>query len=159
MDLKKIVDFMREEVDPNFDFEDNRDKKVPFTELDKKINKANIVLISSGGFYLKGDEPFDTDDPLGDPSYRMIPKDTSFDLIKIAHTHYDHKYVKKDLNCAYPLQLLKELENNKEIGVLAEENYSFMGYCLKIRDLKNNAVKLSKELKNKDIDAALISPT
>lgn len=159
MDLKKIVEFMREEVDPDFDFEDNRNKEVPFNKLDKKINKAKIVLISSGGFHLKKDEPFDTDDPMGDPSYRMIPKDTEPELIKISHTHYDHKYVNKDLNCAFPLQLLKELENKKEIGVLADENYSFMGYCLKIKELKANAVELAKKLKNKDVDAALISPT
>jgi len=159
MDIKKTINFMRENVDPDFDFVDNSNREVPFTKLKKNIKNTKLVLISSGGFHLKDDESFDTEDPYGDPSYRLIPKETNPDLIEISHTHYDHKYVKKDLNCAFPLELLRGLEREDIIGRLAEENYSFMGYCLKTEELKENAQKLARKLFSKNVKAALIAPT
>lgn len=159
MDIDKTVQFMRDNVDPNFNFIDNSKIEVPFTELNKKIKDSKLVLISSGGFHLRKDKPFDTEDPFGDPSYRVIPKDTDLNTLDIAHAHYDHKYVNKDLNSAFPLELLKELERKGEIGTLANEHYSFMGYCLKTEKLKENARKLSDILKNNDVEMALIAPT
>ena len=133
MDIDKTVKFMREKVDPEFNFVDNTEKDIPFTKLDKIIKDTKLVLISSGGFHLRGDNPFDTEDPFGDPSYRVIPKNTNLDNLEISHAHYDHKYVNEDLNCAFPLKLLKELENKKKIDTLANNHYSFMGYLLKVR--------------------------
>lgn len=159
MDIDKTVQFMREKVDPNFNFVDNTEKEVPFTNLDKKIKESKLVLISSGGFHVREDSPFDTEDPFGDPSYRVIPKYTDLDTLEISHAHYDHKYVNKDLNCAFPLELLKELEQKGEIGTLANNSYSFMGYCLKTEKLKDNARKLSDILKNEGVETALIAPT
>ena len=159
MDLNKTRDFMRENVDPEFEFINNKNRKVPFTKLNKKIKDSKIVLISSGGFHLDIDEPFDTEDNMGDASYRMIPKNTKEDSIKISHSHYDHKYVNKDINCAFPLSLLLELEDDNLIGSLADKNYSFMGFCLKIEELKENAAKLAYKLKDNNVDAAIISPT
>ncbi|MFO7815512.1 MAG: glycine/sarcosine/betaine reductase selenoprotein B family protein [Halanaerobiales bacterium] len=159
MDIDKTVQFMRENVDPNFDFVDNTKEKIPFISLEKKIRDLKLVLISSGGFHLREDEPFDTEDPYGDPSYRLIPKNTDLDTLEISHIHYDHKYVNEDLNCAFPLELLKGIEENNQIGTLANNHYSFMGYCLKTQKLKDNTRKLSGILKDEGVKTALIAPT
>jgi glycine/betaine/sarcosine/D-proline reductase family selenoprotein B len=159
MDINKTVQFMRKKVDPDFNFVNNTDKVVPFTKLDKKIKDSKLVLISSGGFHLSEDEPFDTEDSFGDPSYRVIPKNTNLDTLEISHAHYDHKYVNQDLNCAFPLELLKELERKEKIGSLANNHYSFMGYCLKTEKLKENARELADILKKNGVETALIAPT
>ena len=132
MDIKKILTSMREKIDPNFNFVDNTDQKIPFHNLEKRISESKIALISSGGFHLKEDKPFDTEDSKGDPTYRMIPKEAPIESIEISHSHYNHKYVNKDINCGFPIELLKELDQKEAIGSLADKNYSFMGYCLKV---------------------------
>lgn len=159
MDINKTVQFMREKVDPDFNFVNKTDKVVPFTKLDKKIKDSKLVLISSGGFHLSEDDPFDTKDSLGDPSYRVIPKKANLDTLEISHDHYDHKYVNQDLNCTFPLELLKELARKEKIGSLADNHYSFMGYCLKTEKLKENARELADLLKKNGVETALIAPT
>ena len=158
MDIKKILTSMREKIDPNFNFVDNTDQTIPFHNLEKSISESKIVLISSGGFHLKEDKPFDTEDSKGDPTYRMIPQNTPIESIEISHSHYNHKYVNKDINCGFPIELLKELVQKEEIGSLADKNYSFMGYCLKVEKLKENARELAEKLKNEEVEAALIAP-
>ncbi len=158
MDIKKILTSMREKIDPNFNFVDNTDQKIPFHNLEKRISESKIALISSGGFHLKEDKPFDTEDSKGDPTYRMIPKEAPIESIEISHSHYNHKYVNKDINCGFPIELLKELDQKEAIGSLADKNYSFMGYCLKVEKLKENARELADKLKNEEVEAALIAP-
>jgi len=158
MDIKKILTSMREKIDPNFNFVDNTDQKIPFHNLEKRISESKIALISSGGFHLKEDKPFDTEDSKGDPTYRMIPKEAPIESIEISHSHYNHKYANKDINCGFPIELLKELDQKEAIGSLADKNYSFMGYCLKVEKLKENARELGDKLKSEEVEAALIAP-
>ena len=39
MDIKKILTSMREKIDPNFNFVDNTDQKIPFHNLEKRISE------------------------------------------------------------------------------------------------------------------------
>lgn len=160
MDLDKVAEYIQEIGDPDFNFVDYRKEEVPFTRLDKPISETSIALISSGGFHLKEEKGFDIEAPLGDASFRKIPRDATINDLAISHSHYEHSYVKKDLNCAFPLELLADFEKEGEIGSLAETNYSFMGYCLKIDKLINQSVpKVASLLKEENIDAAILAPT
>ncbi len=159
MDLKGIERYVQSKVNPNFKFIDNRNLPVPFINLNKSISKAKVALISSGGFFIKGDKPFDTENEMGDTTFRKIPKNTTIEDLDIAHTHYNHSYVKEDINSGLPLQILKELEENNKIGELAENNYSFSGYILKTEELiKDLGPKIVSELRNENIDCVILSP-
>jgi hypothetical protein len=64
----------------------------------------------------------------GDPSYRIIPKETQSGDIAVAHTHYNPADAEEDFNILLPVNRFQELENAGEIGSLAPSAYSVMGY-------------------------------
>ncbi|KXS42554.1 MULTISPECIES: glycine/sarcosine/betaine reductase selenoprotein B family protein [unclassified Candidatus Frackibacter] len=159
MDIKSIEEMLQSNVDPNFKFIDNREKEVPFVKLGKPISEAKVALISSGGLHLKDDPKFDTEDSMGDASYREIPSRVKFKDLEISHGHYDYKYIKEDINTVFPVELLQRLEERGVIGALARRNYSFMGYCLKVDELINQTgMKIANSLKEDQVDIAILAP-
>ncbi len=95
-------------------------------------------MLSSAGIALKSDTPFDQDGERnnpwwGDPTYRILPKNATEDDVRMYHMHIDPSYAEQDLNCLFPLQRLKEMEERRRIGRMAPRHYSIMGYILKSR--------------------------
>lgn len=160
MDLKRIEKYIQKQVDSNITFPDFSEAKIPFTTLDKPISEAKVALISSGGFYkTEDDTPFDTEDALGEASFRRISRDATMEDLSIAHTHYDHKFVEEDLNAGLPLELLSEMAEEGLIGELSETNYSFSGYLLRFDEMLNKlAPQIAGELKGNQVDAVILSP-
>ncbi|ERJ10998.1 glycine/sarcosine/betaine reductase selenoprotein B family protein [Haloplasma contractile] len=159
MDILKVEKFLQSKVDPDFRMIDNREREIPFTLMSKPISEAKIALISSAGLYSKGGLPFDTEDLFGDTSFRIISKDVTMEDLDIAHTHYDHKYIREDINTVFPVELLKELEKQGEIGELVNQNYSFSGYILKTEELKKDlSIKVLNLLQEDQVDAVILAP-
>ena len=135
---------------------------IPWTPLHVPINRAKFALVTTGGFYIDGQEPFETDGPegLGDWSYRSIPKNTSRNNIKIAHAHYDLSGPREDINCVFPLDRFIELEQEGLIGQLADTNYSFMGYIQRPDLLMSEtAPQVARQLKADGVDAVFLTST
>jgi hypothetical protein len=67
----------------------------PFAPLTKPLSETRFALLTTGGLYLKDrQQPFDVarkavEPERGDPSYRIIPKETQSGDIAVAHTHYN----------------------------------------------------------------------
>jgi len=106
----------------------------PFTPLAKPVSLMRFALLTTGGLYLKGQQPpFDMEreerDPdWGDPTYRVIPRDTPSERIGVAHKHYNPEDIERDCDVLLPIHRFAELEASGEIGSLATSNYSVMGY-------------------------------
>ena len=98
---------------------------IPWTPFKKPFKDSSIAFVSTAGFYLEGDKPFDIDSALGDASFRTIPSDFTPEKLKIAHPHYSHARVQKDINVLFPIDRLQELFKAKVIGNLASNFYSF----------------------------------
>jgi D-proline reductase (dithiol) PrdB len=107
---------------------------VPFTPLTKPVRQMKFSIVTTGGLYLRGkQQPFDIarekqEPDWGDPSYRVIPSHTSPGEIAVAHLHYNSADIEKDHNVLFPLQRMAELAQSGEIGSLALNCYSVMGY-------------------------------
>lgn len=113
------------------------EEPVPGKAVD--ITKSRLVLISSAGMYLPATQsPFDAENDLGDYEIREISIDSTADDLAIAHTHYDHTAVNEDLEVLVPLNHLKEMVAAGQIGELAPQVISFMGY-------QPNAVRVAEE--------------
>lgn len=159
MDLKSVEKYVQEKLYSDFKFVDNREKDIPFTKLTKPISQSKVALISSAGLYKKGDEPYDAENVMGDTTYRKLSKHITLDNLDIAHTHYNHKHVKADLNTVLPLEILREMEENEVIGELADINYSFHGYILKLEELiKDLSPKIAADLIEDNVDIAILAP-
>ncbi len=134
----------------------------PWAPLRVPISKAKIALVTTGGFYVEGQPPFETDGPerLGDWSFRAIPSDTPRDKINIAHIHYDLSGPREDINCVFPLDRFAEMEMEGVIGQLAETAYSFMGFIQRPDLLMSEtAPEVARLLKADGVDAVFLTST
>jgi len=126
MEIEKVEQFVRAHANPDFRYENN--EEAPFVRLAKKVSEAKGVVISTGGIFVKGHQPFNDNFGIGYPSYREIPSDMAANMLSRYHEHYDHTNAIKDINCVFPIERMRELQAGGLIGSLAETFYSFMGY-------------------------------
>ncbi len=135
---------------------------IPWTPFTVPLNRAKFALITTGGFYVEGQEPYETDGPegMGDWSWRAIPKDVPRHELRLAHLHYDLSGPHRDFNCVFPLDRMVELERDGVIGSLAGTNYSFMGYIQRPDLLSaETAPQVAKRLKADGVQAVVLTST
>lgn len=96
----------------------------------------------------------------GDPSYRIIPRDARRGEIGVAHLYLNPDDIETDFNIALPLEVFAELERLGEIGVLAEHNYSFMGYQGRSCDAwrETYGPELARSLQADAVNLLLLAP-
>jgi hypothetical protein len=131
------------------------------------LEKAKVALLTSGGLYLKDRQSsFDVDrerqDPFwGDPTYRIIPRDVSHGEIAVAHLHLNPDDILADFNVALPLEVFAKFEREGEIGSLAQNNYSFMGYQGRSTQAWHDIYgpELVGRLKQDAVDLLILAPT
>lgn len=93
--------------------------------VSKPLAQSKICVINTAGIYLEGDTPFDVDSAKGDPTFRIIPSDFDPARLKVAHTHYPHRYFLQDHNVILPIDPLRTLVKLKVLGGFAPNFYSF----------------------------------
>jgi len=90
---------------------------------------SRLAVISTGGFYIDGEqEPFDEPDMLGRYDIRLLPVSLPASKYSISHTHYDHAAANEDRQVLLPIGHLSEMVEAGEIGELAPDIISYMGY-------------------------------
>ena len=138
-------------------FKQPESESIPWATLTKPLSQCRVALITTGGVYIEGQEPFNVD---GDWSYREIPKDTPKERFRIAHKAYDISGAQQDVNCVFPIERLREIEAEGMIGELAPINYGFMGYIPKPEGLiADTAPEVARRLRDAGVDAVLIGTT
>lgn len=139
-------------------------REIPWTPLEKPISKCRVALLSSSAVALKSDTPFDQDGERknpwwGDPSFRIIPRGTKAEEIKLYHLHVDPCCVESDLNSLLPIDRLTELEAAGEIGNAARSHYSIMGYNMQPMILLNETVPaIVRNLRDESVDVVVLVP-
>ncbi len=153
-------DFIRGKVLPDFEWTPFVSPTEP-TPLCKPVNECKVALIVTAGAYLAGCQArFDSRNPLGDDSFRIIPGDTPVEQISLSHPGYDTKRALTDLGTVFPYQLLRQLEENGTIGATAPRHFSFMGYIPRTeRLLWNNAPQVARMLRDDGVDLAVLVPS
>jgi D-proline reductase (dithiol) PrdB len=101
---------------------------VPWTPMRKPLTACRVCLITTGGLHLKTDQPFDMNDPQGDPTFRTIPANMTQDDLIITHDYYNHADADRDFNILLPLDRVTELTRAGNLGGATPSHYSFMGH-------------------------------
>ena len=107
---------------------------IPWTAVSKPVNACKFGLLTSAGLYHKGEErPFDThrektEPEWGDPTYRVIPQASHRNDIGISHLHLNTADLAQDVNIQLPLDRFQELADKGDIGGIATNHISVMGY-------------------------------
>jgi D-proline reductase (dithiol) PrdB len=151
--------FVRERINPDFTWH-AFDEYSPLNPLDKPLTSARVAFVTTCGAHLQSDPPFDVKSPEGDPSFREIPVDVSFDQLELTHRGYDTQLAKQDVNVVLPLDHLRQAVEDGQIGELAPTIYSFMGFVADTPPLLDGTAKeIAKRLLAQDVDLVLLAPT
>lgn len=140
-------------------FVEGRD--IPWTPLRKPVAESVMALVTTAGVHLTSQEPFNMDDPDGDPSFRAIPSDARKEDLTITHKYYDHSAADRDINVVLPLDRMRELLAEKRIGGIAPLVYGFMGHVdgRHLRTLMEvTAPEVACRLKHDGAEAVVLTP-
>jgi D-proline reductase (dithiol) PrdB len=130
----------------------------PFISFRKKLEKCRVALLSTGGMYIKGQQPpFNPEK--NDLTFREIPKDIDINLLALSHNNYDHTEAELDINCIFPIERFKELEVEGYIGELAPVSFTIMGRIFRRTVLQNEmAPEILRRLKDERVDVFFLVP-
>ena len=94
---------------------------VPAARLRVPLRDARVALVTSAGFVMPGDAPFDLDLPGGDWSYRTIAGDADVATLDMHHKSdaFDAAPIAADRNVAFPLDRLRALAAEGAVGGVA----------------------------------------
>ncbi|GIW41540.1 MAG: hypothetical protein KatS3mg076_2117 [Candidatus Binatia bacterium] len=134
---------------------------VPWTPLRKPLSECRLALVSSAGFVVRGQEPFDESVRGGDVSFREIPSDV--DASALVDTHrseaFDHTGMRADPNLAFPVDRVRELATRGRIGSVNRRHFSFMGSITAPgRLVRRTAPEVAEKLRADGVDVALLVP-
>ncbi len=131
----------------------------PWTPCGKSLPEVTIGLVSSAGITLDDQAPFQgwAIDGL---EIRLIPTDVPQTRLVIYHNYYDHRPARKDINCIFPYERLRELAAGGEIGGLAPRAVCLgMGRLYKRSALVAETVpRIREALQAQKVDAVLLVP-
>jgi len=134
---------------------------VPWTALDTSLSQCRLALVSSAGFVVPGQLPFDDAVRGGDVSFRDIP--SAIDVRDLIDTHrsqsFDHSGVRQDPNLAFPIDRVRELAQRGRIGSVNHRHLSFMGSITAPgRLVRDTGPAMARQLRADGVDVALLVP-
>jgi D-proline reductase (dithiol) PrdB len=134
---------------------------VPWTPLGKPLPECRLALVSSAGFVVPGQQPFDAAVRGGDVSFRDIPADV--DVRALVDTHrsesFDHSGLRQDPNVAFPIDRVRELVERGRIGSVNHRHLSFMGSITAPgRLVRHTGPEAASRLVADGVDVALLVP-
>lgn len=127
---------------------------IPWAPIKKSLSESTVVLISTGGVHLRSDRPFALN---SDSTFRVIPKDVEAGDLAISHQAYDRTDALRDINLVFPIERLRELEDEQVIGQLAQDNYGF-GLMGSARRLMPSLKEVARRISDSGVDLALLVP-
>ena len=160
--------YHRRQVNERYRYDDG-----PFTAPTKPLSESTVALVTSSGHFLDGDDPrpFGVDamtqreavERIGDflkeaPTLSEIPIAAIADEIRVRHGGYDIRGSLADHNVSLPIDRLRELEADGEIGAVHPVAYSFVGAAAQTRLVKTTAPEWADRLAASDIDVVLLVP-
>jgi D-proline reductase (dithiol) PrdB len=122
-------------------------KCVPFTPFEGELSRSTVAIVSAGGVHLRGQEPFNIADELGDLTFRVVPGDADSSQLAVTHHHYDHSDADEDINVVFPLDVLRDLKDEGFIGEVARKHVGYMGYTMQLKAMyEGTAPEIANEI-------------
>lgn len=134
---------------------------VPWIKLSRPLNQCKVALVSSAGFVLPDQKPFDDTIKGGDWSFREIPSTSLVSELRDAHRSesFDHQGMLADPNLVFPLDRFRELKARGRIGDFNPRSFSFMGSITAPgRLIKETAPRAAQLLVEDKVHAVLLVP-
>ena len=122
----------------------------------KPLSEATIAIVSTAGLHRRSDTPF----IVGAVDYRLLPGDVDFADVVVSHisTNFDRSAFQQDPNIWFPLDRLREMAADDEIGGVSQWHYSFMGAQPNHQALAAAGEEVGHMLAKDGVDVALMVP-
>jgi len=136
------------------------DRVVPNPPV-KSVRNIKIAVLTSGGIVPKGNpDRIESSSASKFGKYSLVGvSDLTNDLFETAHGGYDPVYANADPDRVLPVDVLREMEQNGEIGELHNYYYATVGNGTSVNNAINYAKSIAQELKNDGIQAAILTST
>ena len=135
----------------------------PFVRLGKPLSQACVGLLTTGGYSIQGQhEPFTgkPDFSAIAPEVRLVPLDADRSKLRIDHRGYDHRFAEEDYNANLPLDRLREMVDNGEIGSIANDTLAMMGLITNLKPLIEETIpQIVDRFRSDGVEAALLVPS
>lgn len=134
---------------------------LPSAPLRKPLHDCRVALVTTAGLVPPGAPPFDLGRLGGDPTFRLIPEGAGLATLELHHRSqaFDRSATLADVNVAFPLDRLRELAEEREIGAVAPRHLSFMGsITAPARLRKEHGPAAARLLVADSVDVALLAP-
>lgn len=119
------------------------------------LPQRRIAIVSSAALIRRGDQPF----AFGSGEVRFIPASVPVNDLLISHVsiNFDRSGWQRDPNVVFPLQRLRELAAVREIGGVADTQYTVMG-STDPAQMQQAVDQIAGQLRQERIDSILLSP-
>lgn len=119
------------------------------------LNERRVAIVTTAGLSLRGEDAFG----LGAADYRVIPAEAESGDILMNHVsvNFDRTGFQDDVNVVFPIDRLRDMAADGEIGSVAEFHYSFMG-ATDPALLEDSARALAGMMREDRVNAVLLSP-
>lgn len=119
------------------------------------LAERRVAIVTSAGLSLRGEKLFTR----GAADYRVIPgdADTADVLMNHVSVNFDRTGFQDDVNVVYPIDRLKEMAADGEIGSVADCHYSFMG-ATDTALMEASARELAGMMKEDRVNAVILTP-
>lgn len=134
-------------------------ESAPLTKTGKPLTQSTVSLLTSGGISQCSMPGFDPDSR-NDHRLDEIPQDADSSDFNINDSYYDHTDADTDLNCVFPIDRLRDLAKNGEIGRTSSRFWSgFMGRIYnRSKVLQESAPAFVEKLKEDGVDILIAAP-
>jgi D-proline reductase (dithiol) PrdB len=119
------------------------------------LSSARIAIVTTAGIHRRDDRSFEG----AAGEYRILPSD--IDAAEIVMTHasvnFDRSGFASDVNLVFPIDILRSLAAEGEIGSVAQWHYSFMG-ATDPETLVHSGPEVGRLLRQDGVDGVLLTP-
>lgn len=134
---------------------------VPWAEPLQPLNRSRVALVVMACMTMPDQPPFKAEQPDNDASLRIVP--STSDPCSLVNTYpgqaFDHAGLSLDANILVPLDRLREMERDGEIGGITPRVASICGHLPKPRRLiEETAPQIALMFAEDLADVALLVP-
>jgi hypothetical protein len=145
----------------------------PFNRPERPVAESRVVLLTSSGHFAADDDPrplgvesmtqIEAEERISEflkeaPTLSEISASSTGDLLEVRHGGYDVRGSRADHNVSFPIDRLRELEEQGVIGNLHDTAYSFVGACAQTPLLKRTGPEWADRLKSTGSAVVLLVP-
>lgn len=120
------------------------------------LKERRLAIVTTAGLHLRSDRPFQIDP---NDFYRVIPGNVQANDLVMSHlaASFDRSGYQRDWNVVFPLDRLREMENEGIFGSLADFHYS-VSSAHRGEEFEAPAREIAGFLKSDNVDAVLLLP-